>query len=42
MKILYFTFFTRNAKSIKYVERVFYICPKFWDKNEPKIKFEMK
>ena len=36
--ILYFLL-TRNAKSIKYVERVFYICPKFWDKNEPKIKF---
>ena len=36
--ILYFLL-TRNAKSIKYIERIFYICPTFWDNNEPKVKF---
>ena len=36
--ILFFLL-TRNAKSIKYIERIFYICPTFWDNNEPKVKF---
>ena len=36
--ILYFLL-TRNAKSVKYIERIFYICPTFWDNNEPKVKF---
>ena len=34
-----FFLLTRNAKSIKYIERIFYICPTFWDNNEPKVKF---
>ena len=36
--ILFFLL-TRNAKSVKYIERIFYICPTFWDNNEPKVKF---
>ena len=39
--ILFFLL-TRNAKSIKYIDRVFYKVISDWDKNDPKIKFRWK
>lgn len=36
--IIYFLL-TRNAYSMKFVDRIFYICLKIWDEKDPKVKF---
>jgi len=36
--IIYFLL-TRNAYNMKFVSRIFYLCLKTWDINEPKVKF---
>ena len=40
----YIIFFllTRNAYNMKFVDRIFYICLKIWDQNNPKVKLRTK